>query len=204
MFVVAQNVEVKVAIFMNIEITDVGCLIFSMFKIFRGSFILPKSLNWVECNDEVRAHPRSRVRRKVYEFLKKMPEALEFKILRRHDIWMEIFQDDCPDNEDIGLYFFPSGNRLVWHLIFCYQKILILDFKTRILLICRNDNYISLLECLSRQDLVMRSYINGVELLVFASALLREDFQSELSSSSKHISSLVFYTFILLFFQISR
>ncbi|KAM7483383.1 hypothetical protein LguiB_007966 [Lonicera macranthoides] len=123
----------------------------ALYPSWKGTFKLPKSLSWVECNDEVRAHPRSRVRRKAYEFLKKMPEALEFKIFRRHDIWMDVFQDDCPDNEDIGLYFFPSDDR--------------------------NENYISLLECLSRQDLVMRSYINGVELFVFASILLRKDFQ---------------------------
>lgn len=49
---------------------------------------------------------------------------------------------------------------------------------------CRSKKYISLMEHLSEEELVMRSFIDGVELLVFTSKVLHEDSCSEFSSPS--------------------
>lgn len=113
---------------------------------WKGSFKLKDE----EASDGFWAHHPAKVRRKVYEFSKKMPEVIEFELLPCQDFLMDIFQGDCPDKDDIGLYFFPRNSE-------------------------RSKNYISLMEHLSEEELVMRSFIDGVELLVFTSKVLHED-----------------------------
>ncbi|CAL5327051.1 unnamed protein product [Camellia sinensis] len=113
---------------------------------WKGSFEIVTSNN-KELNDGFRAHPPSKVRRKIYEFSKKLPEVLQFKMLPRDSIWTEIFQDDCPNEDDIGMYFFSNNSQ-------------------------RSANYIFLLEFMETQELVMRCYMDGVELFVFTSKLL--------------------------------
>ncbi|CAK9147974.1 unnamed protein product [Ilex paraguariensis] len=117
---------------------------------WKGRFKLTDNLKQGELSDGIQAHPPSRVRCKVYEFSKKMPEVLQFELVPRINLWTDLFQDDCPDKEDIGLYFFPSG---------------------------RYESYISLLEFLGHQDLVMRNIMNDVELFVLTSRLLDMDSQ---------------------------
>lgn len=58
--------------------------------------------------------------------------------------------------------------------IFVCQKL----FKINSMLDCRSAPYICLLEFIEKQDLVMRSYVDGVELLVFTSKLLQANSQS--------------------------
>ncbi|KAL3528462.1 hypothetical protein ACH5RR_007784 [Cinchona calisaya] len=105
-----------------------------------------------EMNDGIQAYPPSRVRKKVYEFSKLMPEVLQFELVPRGDLWANLFQNYCLDKGDIGLYFFPSNTR-------------------------RCKNYISLLEVMGAEDLAMRSLMDGVELLIFTSKVLRLDCQ---------------------------
>lgn len=47
---------------------------------------------------------------------------------------------------------------------------------------CRSKTYTFLLEHLSKEELLMRSVIDGVELLVFASKVLEEGYCGELKS----------------------
>lgn len=114
---------------------------------WKGSFEIVTNNNNKELNDGFRAHPPSKVRRKIYEFSKKLPEVLQFKMLPRDSVWTEIFQDDCPNEDDIGMYFFSNNSQ-------------------------RSANYIFLLEFMETQELVMRCYMDGVELFVFTSKLL--------------------------------
>lgn len=117
-----------------------------------GSFNIIDSVSREEFNEGFRAHPPSIVRRKVYEFSKKMPKVLRFKMLPRDKVWTDIFKGDYPNEDDIGLYFFSSDNQ-------------------------RSANYIVVLELIETRDVVMRSYIDGVELLMFSSKHLSSNFQ---------------------------
>lgn len=88
-----------------------------LFPLSRGSFNIIDSVSREEFNEGFRAHPPSIVRRKVYEFSKKMPKVLRFKMLPRDKVWTDIFKGDCPNEDDIGLYFFSSDNqRSVFYL----------------------------------------------------------------------------------------
>lgn len=75
-----------------------------------GSFKLSNAPKRVEISYSIQAYPPSRVLRKVYEFSKLMPEVLQFELVPRGDLWVDLFQQFCLDKRDIGLYFFP-GNR---------------------------------------------------------------------------------------------
>ncbi|XP_057480203.1 uncharacterized protein LOC130767389 isoform X1 [Actinidia eriantha] len=114
---------------------------------WKGIFEILDTIGDKELSDSIQAHPPSKVRRKVYEFSKKMPDVLQFKMLPRCNVWTEIFQEDCPDEYDIGLYFFSSNTQ-------------------------RSGSYVVLLEFIETRDLIMRTYIDGVELFVFTSKLL--------------------------------
>lgn len=114
---------------------------------WKGSFKILDTVNCKELNDGFIAHPPWKVRRKIYEFSKAMPQVLLFTMIPLHNVWTDIFQDDCPGEDDIGLYFFSSNSQ-------------------------RSAPYICLREFLEAHDLAMRSYVDGVELLVFTSKLL--------------------------------
>ncbi|XP_059303699.1 uncharacterized protein LOC132055751 isoform X1 [Lycium ferocissimum] len=103
-------------------------------------------------NNCIQAYPPSRIRRKVYEFSRILPDALKFELVPRGDIWTSLFNNHCPGKEDIGLYFFASQRE-------------------------RSELYISLVEFMRIRDLVMRTLINDVELLVLASTALCSDSQ---------------------------
>lgn len=81
------------------------CILFFC-VICRGSFKI-----YIDCRFGemigVHAFPPSRVRRKVLEFSKLMPEVLQFELVARRDVWANLFQNYCLDRGDIGLYFFP-------------------------------------------------------------------------------------------------
>ncbi|XAR63797.1 hypothetical protein NMG60_11023883 [Bertholletia excelsa] len=119
---------------------------------WKGSFEIIDTTIHRQFSSGLEAHTTTKVLRKVYEFSKKLPEVLKFEMLPRLDIWTDIFQDDCPDENDIGLYFFSLNDQ-------------------------RSTYYSSLLELIERKDLLMRSLINGVELLVFTSKLLSTNSQ---------------------------
>ncbi|PSS07974.1 Transient receptor potential cation channel subfamily V member 2 like [Actinidia chinensis var. chinensis] len=76
-----------------------------------------------------------------------MPEVLQFKMLPRWNVWTQIFQEDRPDECDIGLYFFLSNTQ-------------------------RSGSYVVLLEFIETRDLMMRTYIGSVELFIFTCKLV--------------------------------
>ncbi|KAK6787140.1 hypothetical protein RDI58_015665 [Solanum bulbocastanum] len=98
------------------------------------------------------AHPPCRVSRKVYEFSGLLPDTLKLELVSRGDIWPSLFENHCPDKEDIGLYFFESEKK-------------------------RFEGYIALVEFMRNKDLVIRTLINNVELIILASTVLCCDSQ---------------------------
>ncbi|XP_027773757.1 uncharacterized protein LOC107022396 [Solanum pennellii] len=101
----------------------------------------------------IQAHSPCRVRRKVYEFSGRLPDTLKLELVPRGDIWASLFSGYIPDKEDIGLYFFASERE-------------------------RSDRYIALVEFMHRKDLVLRTLINDVELIILTSTALCSDSQS--------------------------
>ncbi|KAK1427230.1 hypothetical protein QVD17_15913 [Tagetes erecta] len=100
--------------------------------------------NWPQkFNDAFKAHPPSRIHYKVHETLMKMPENICFELVPHHEIRLEIFP---ADRDDIALYFFPR-------------------FK-------RSEDDLSIIDFIWRQNLVMKSNVDGVELLVLSSRVL--------------------------------
>ena len=82
-----------------------------LFALSSGNFEVIDTIYQKELNDGFHAHPPSKVHRKVYAFSKEMPKVLQFKTLPRKNVWSDIFHDNCPDADDIGLYFFSSNSQ---------------------------------------------------------------------------------------------
>ncbi|XP_020537429.1 uncharacterized protein LOC105640619 isoform X2 [Jatropha curcas] len=100
------------------------------------------------------AQPPCRVNRKAYEFSRTMPTILGVNLLPLNHIRSDIFQNDYPDFRDIALYFLPSPT---------IER--------------SKGNYDSLFKLLEIENSVMRSYISGMELLIFTSKQLHSDLQ---------------------------
>ncbi|KAF3618804.1 hypothetical protein FXO38_33246 [Capsicum annuum] len=83
---------------------------------WKGNFDVLGALEFAPgiLNNSIQAHPPSRIRRKVYEFSRVLPDTLKFELVPRGDIWPSLFNDHCSGKEDIGMYFFAS-ERESWH-----------------------------------------------------------------------------------------
>ncbi|XP_022738893.1 uncharacterized protein LOC111291424 isoform X2 [Durio zibethinus] len=114
-------------------------------------FEILNSVSHSEFFDGFRAHPPGKVHHKALEFSKQMPGVLLCTLLPGSDVWMDVFHDECPNMEDVALYFFP-GN---------FER--------------SKQQYIHLLGRMEAQDLVLRSCIDGVELLIFSSTRLHAE-----------------------------
>ncbi|XP_019160173.1 PREDICTED: uncharacterized protein LOC109156788 [Ipomoea nil] len=114
--------------------------------IWMGSFEVTDIASVVRVYEGFVAHPSSKVCRRAYEFSKKMPSTVDFLVHPRCNYWPLIFED-CPDTNDIALYFYPRNKEATN----CYR---------------------SLLRFIDSKDLMLRSQIGHVELLVFPSRLL--------------------------------
>ncbi|CAN1312206.1 hypothetical protein LINPERPRIM_LOCUS28573 [Linum perenne] len=138
----------------------------------------------LECPMELQAHPASSIHRKAYELSLKMPVKLEVQLLPRSDIWTNLFHNDSPDLRDLALYIFPA-----------------VDVKSS------EENYAKLLQCMEAEDLVIRTELDGFELLIFSSKHLHMDMQGAwpaLQSSSPGFASMNLSRFhVLLCAQIS-
>ncbi|KAL0357446.1 UNVERIFIED_CONTAM: hypothetical protein Scaly_1430300 [Sesamum calycinum] len=119
---------------------------------WKGSFCIHNDLKHAELNLQIEGRSPSQVHRKVYRFSKQMPEVLHFELVSSKNFWKIFFQEYLPDRRDIGLYFFSSDRE-------------------------RSDDYISLLETISVENLALRKQFDDVELLVFTSKLLPVDCQ---------------------------
>ncbi|KAL6497350.1 hypothetical protein OROGR_029279 [Orobanche gracilis] len=115
--------------------------------LWKGNFSIQADRGHGGLNHQIQAHPPSKVRRKIYEFSKKMPQVLHFQLVPVKEFWINFFKDFLPDEKDIGLYFFPGAGE-------------------------RSEDYISLLESIRVKNLALRIQIADVELLVFTSKLL--------------------------------
>ncbi|XP_038725967.1 uncharacterized protein LOC120017005 [Tripterygium wilfordii] len=116
---------------------------------WRGGFQLHDPVEGYEFHDGFQAQPPCIVHRKASEFSRKMPTVLEVILLPRQHIWVDLFQNDCPNLDDIALYFFPAH-----------------DTKRA------KQNISDLFELMDTKNSVMVSYIDGVELLIFTSEQL--------------------------------
>ncbi|PIN03106.1 hypothetical protein CDL12_24377 [Handroanthus impetiginosus] len=119
----------------------------SLDALWKGSFSIRGDHRHQEVNYRIQAHPPPQVRRKIYEFAKKIPEVLRFQVVPFKKFWISLFHEHIPGQRDIGLYFFPSDRE-------------------------RSEDYVSLLKYVSVQNLALRTQIADVELLVFSSKLL--------------------------------
>ncbi|KAG8379255.1 hypothetical protein BUALT_Bualt07G0069600 [Buddleja alternifolia] len=117
-----------------------------------GCFSIQDDLIHGKLNYQIQALPPSQVRKKVYEFSKKMPKILHFQLVPVKKLWINLFRDYFPDRRDIGLYFVPSDR-------------------------VRCEDYFNLLESISKKNMALRKQIDDVELLVFTSKLLPVDCQ---------------------------
>ncbi|KAJ6320765.1 hypothetical protein OIU78_016039 [Salix suchowensis] len=106
------------------------------------------------------AHLPCRVHRKAYESSRNIPLILQVKLLPQCDIWEDLFQDSCPDFSDIALYFFPSAN---------IER--------------SKENHASLFHLMETENAAIRSYVYGIELLIFTSKQLHVDSQDIIARS---------------------
>lgn len=99
------------------------------------------------------AHPSVKMSSKAYEFARQIVGVLQFRVHAYRAFWPEIFQSDCPDANDIALYFYPGKIE-----------------RSR-------KQYACLLKFIEKHDLMLRSCMGRLELLVFPSKLLHVDCQ---------------------------
>ncbi|XP_023001152.1 uncharacterized protein LOC111495374 isoform X4 [Cucurbita maxima] len=116
----------------------------SLHASWKGGFQFIDTRMGGEFYDGFLAKPPCVVHGRAYELSRKIPPILQVKLLSRSDIWDELFHDECPDLADIALYFFPADN---------FER-------SR-----KNNSY--LFELMEREDLLIRSLIDGAELVVF-------------------------------------
>ncbi|XVF11801.1 hypothetical protein REPUB_Repub08aG0059100 [Reevesia pubescens] len=121
-----------------------------------GSFEVLDSVSRSEFFDGFQAHAPGKLQHKALEFSKQMPGVLLCTLLPSSDVWVDVFHDKCPNMEDVALYFFPGS----------FER--------------SKQKYIRLLGHMEVQDLVLKSCIDGVELLIFSSTKLHAE-----SSGSK-------------------
>ncbi|CAI0431703.1 unnamed protein product [Linum tenue] len=103
---------------------------------------------------QFQAQPATRVCLDAYELSLKMPAELQVKLLPRSEFWTPLFGNDPPDLRDIAFYIFPAA-----------------EAERSV------ENHTKLLECMEAQDLVMRTDVEGVELLIFLSKQLDTNMQ---------------------------
>ncbi|KAK1551405.1 hypothetical protein Q3G72_035037 [Acer saccharum] len=128
---------------------------------WNGEFLFSDTATPGECYGGFVAHPPCKIHYKAFEFAQKFPNDLQVKLLPRCPHWEELFGDRTPDFRDIALYFFPTDNTE------------------------RSKHYYSsLFDFLEGKNLVMRSYVAGVELLISTSKQLDVDSQKIIARSS--------------------
>lgn len=119
---------------------------------WRGQFKFLDDMLWSTKFENV-AHTCSITSRKVLEFSRRMPHHLEFKLIKRNEVWTDLFQDGCANEDDIGLYFYSGEED-------------------------RSSGYDLVLALIGRQDLALRCELNGVVLYLFTSKILSADYQT--------------------------
>ncbi|XP_052480821.1 uncharacterized protein LOC105764711 isoform X3 [Gossypium raimondii] len=113
-------------------------------------------------------HPTWIVHRKAYEFSKKMPAVLQVNLLQQWHLHSHILQNGCLDLLDIALYFCP------------------VDMERS------QGNYNKLFQLMGKENSVMISYIDDLELLIFTSEQLHADSWGVFTGSNKEFFGGVF------------
>ncbi|KAK7411344.1 hypothetical protein VNO78_02777 [Psophocarpus tetragonolobus] len=116
-------------------------------------------LQTIKIYDGFEAQPPCIINKKAYKFSREMPSVLQMESLPALNFLPDIFQDDSPKLQDIALYFFPSEP----------------NERSR-------KNLNSILKFMNAEKSMLRSYIEGVELLVFTSNQLDRDSRSAISA----------------------
>ncbi|MBA0863004.1 hypothetical protein Goshw_015441 [Gossypium schwendimanii] len=114
------------------------------------------------------ALPPCRVHRKAYEFSKKMPAVLQVNLLQQWHLHSHILHNGCLDLHDIALYFCP------------------VDMERS------QRNYNKLFQLMGKENSVMISYIDDLELLIFTSEQLHADSWGVFTGSNKEFFGGVF------------
>ncbi|KAM1026274.1 hypothetical protein ACFX2I_039171 [Malus domestica] len=122
---------------------------------WRGGFIVDTAT----ANEFIRGfqgRPPCKIHPKAYRFAQTMPPVLKANFIPRSQLWTDIFQDQPPDLQDVGIYFFPDRN----------------IERSR-------ENHARLIERMEKEDSMMRIFFDdqGVELLIFTSEQLQLDTQ---------------------------
>ena len=126
------------------------------------------------------------VNRKVLAFSSQMPAVLQLEPRPALKDLTEIFGDDSPKLQDIALYFFPSQqtHRLAFTLFFFFffsfgvsrTSIYCLSHYVYTCSPCRSTKILDMiLRFMNEQKSMLRSDIDGVELLIFTSNQLDVD-----------------------------
>ncbi|GAU12729.1 hypothetical protein TSUD_122210 [Trifolium subterraneum] len=117
-----------------------------------GQFQILQKAASGEFYDGFEAQPPCIVHRKAYILSNKMPSVLQLESLSASNVLTDVFQNYSPTLQDIALYFFPSEN----------------NERSR-------KNLHRVLKFMNDENSIMRSFIDGVELLVFTSYQLDEN-----------------------------
>ncbi|KAL5749050.1 hypothetical protein ACOSP7_026089 [Xanthoceras sorbifolium] len=128
---------------------------------WNGGFLFSDTATGGEFCGGFQARPPCKIHCKAFEFSQKLPKYLQVKLLPRCSLWEDLFGDSTPDFHDIALYFLPADNT---------ER--------------SKHNYSCLFEFLETKNIVMRSYIDGVELLISTSKQLHVDSQKIIARSS--------------------
>ncbi|KAM1627318.1 hypothetical protein ACFX1T_015585 [Malus domestica] len=122
---------------------------------WRGGFIVDAATT-SEFIGGFQGRPPCKIHPKAYRFAQTMPRVLKANFLPRSQLWTDIFQDQPPDLQDVGLYFFPDENAE----------------RSR-------EGHARLIERMETEDSMMRICFDdeGVELLIFTSEKLQLDKQ---------------------------
>ncbi|KAL4012730.1 hypothetical protein IC575_029844 [Cucumis melo] len=115
----------------------------SLHASWKGGFHFVGTRMAGEFYDGFLAKPPCVVYGRVYELSRKIPPILQVKLVSRSDIWNDLFHDECPDLADVALYFFPCNIE-----------------RSR-----KNNSF--LFELMEREDLLIRSLVDGAEMVLF-------------------------------------
>ncbi|XP_057440018.1 uncharacterized protein LOC130731825 [Lotus japonicus] len=123
----------------------------SLSPTWRGQFKILQAAASGEFYDVFEAYPPCYVSRNAYKLSNGMPSVLQLEPLPALNILADVFQNDSPCLEDIAVYFFPT------------------DSARSI------ENLHSVFEFMNAEQSLLRTSIDGVELLVFTSSQLDKD-----------------------------
>ncbi|XP_068482514.1 PHD finger-containing protein 6-like [Phaseolus vulgaris] len=126
---------------------------------WRGQFQIIHTAGLSTFYDGFEAQPPFIVNRKAFAFSREMPSVLKLESHTALKVLTDIFQDDSPKLQDIALYFFPSEQ----------------TERSR-------KNLNSLLGFMNAEKSLLKSYINGVELLIFTSNQLGMDSRGDIAA----------------------